>query len=107
MSRFIRESEFLEVLREGLQDIPEFDIVTGPGRSGAIAGVYTSYFTGKPFLPYKQLPPPNLKVLVVDTAMLTGRTIRKALKYYRNNNPVSLCCFNEPPRVQFWYEKLK
>lgn len=76
--------------------------VTGPGRSGAIAGVYASHYLGVPYIP---LCGSGFKhpVLVIDTAIDTGRTLRKA----KNKISAEFSCavFNEPPRVKFWYEQ--
>lgn len=78
--------------------------VTGPGRSGAIASVYASHMLGIPFIPYGQSVPEHLKpVLVVDTASLTGKTMRKAVKRYETD--LGVVAFQEPPRVRFWYER--
>lgn len=89
------------------QNKREFDIVTGPGRSGAIAAVYVSHMTGKPFAPYGHSIPENLRVLVVDTAVMTGATMRKAVRRYEKNRAFGLYCYCEPPRVKFWYEVLR
>lgn len=84
--------------------------VTGPGRSGAIAAVYASHILRIPFIPYKQVPPETLgKLLIIDTAMETGATIRKAEAWYRNKgvNTQLEVLYHEPPRVVFWYESSK
>lgn len=80
--------------------------VTGPGRSGAIAAVYASHFLGLPFLAWKTVPQRlgENEVLVVDTAKLTGATVRKAMSFYNTSRYV--VPFNEPPRVKFWYEQV-
>lgn len=78
--------------------------VCGPGRSGAIAAVYTSHMLGIPFLPFDQKCPDHLHpLLIIDTATATGRTLRKA---ERRHGPdcIAVAVFHEPPRVRFWYE---
>jgi len=79
-----------------------YDYVTGPGRSGAIAAVYASHYLGIPFVPYRCIS--TGAPLVIDTAMQSGRTIRKAQRLYGNAD--AICIFHEPPRVRFWYEEL-
>lgn len=82
-------------------DISECKFVTGPGRSGAIAAVYVSHLTGLSFIPYKSIIMEN--TLIVDTAMMTGRTFRKAMKVYNTNH--GICFFHETEsRHVFWYE---
>lgn len=100
--RIVEADEFEAVLCEKLQGWSGFDYVTGPGRSGAIASVYASHFLGIPFVPYKFQRGEN--VLVVDTAVASGRTLRKASRYYHNAPYVF--AFHQPPRVKFWYERL-
>jgi len=103
----ISEAEFRSVLIETLSTYQGFDYVTGPGRSGAIASAYASHFMAIPFVPFK-CKIPNKQVLIVDTAMQSGRTLRKASRLYNdgiNDGPYA-CFFNEPPRVRFWYEEL-
>lgn len=102
MSTVIDPETFKTRLQERLQGISAKS-VTGPGRSGAIASVYASHMLGIPFIPYGQEVPEKLKpVLVVDTASLTGKTMRKAAKRYGTD--LSVVAFHEPPRVVFWYE---
>ena len=80
--------------------------VTGPGGSGAIAAVYASYFLHVPYFPFRKNPSVCLKpVLVVDTASMTGKTIRKALRKM-GGGAYGLYVFKEPPIVRFWYEDL-
>lgn len=114
MYRVVQEEEFRKVFVSKLDKMmnywlgyggERFDFVTGPGRSGAIASVYASHHLGVPFVPYKNKPDGTF--LVVDTAVLTGATIRKASRYY-NNAPV---CYaytqgRDHDRVKFWYEEL-
>jgi hypothetical protein len=79
--------------------------VTGPGRSGAIASVYASHKLSIPWIPYGQNVPDDLKpVLVIDTAELSGRTLRKAMRRY--DTELGLAVFKQPPRVKFWYERV-
>lgn len=82
--------------------------VTGPGRSGAIAAVYASHMLAVPFIPYGGNAPVALgRVLVIDTARMSGKTLRKAHSRYSYANPVVLWCYDEPPLVSFWYEAPK
>jgi adenine/guanine phosphoribosyltransferase-like PRPP-binding protein len=104
MVRIVSENEFREVFCAKLDEVKnKFDYVTGPGRSGAVAAVYASHYLGLPFLPYKSKIE-NKKPLIVDTAMMTGKTLRKASKFY--NNAPYVYAYLEGPRVKFWYEKL-
>lgn len=65
-------------------DKNSFDFVTGPGRSGAVASVYASHYLGLPFIPHKAGDYITFEsVLVVDTVEYTGRTLRKASKWYQ------------------------
>lgn len=115
MYRIVSEQEFREVFIKRLDKTMKywtayrgypFKFVTGPGRSGAIAAVYASHHLGIPFVPYKQKPPGQM--LVVDTAVYTGKTLRKASKWY--GNAPSVYAFdqerNPSSRVKFWYEEL-
>ena len=78
--------------------------VTGPGRSGAVAGVYASHLMGIPFIPFGQPCPDKLRpLLIVDTARKSGRTLRKAERRYGGACVVAWV-FDEPPRIRFWYE---
>jgi len=88
-------------------DLRSIGMVTGPGRSGAIAAVYTSHILRIPFIPYKQKPPRVGRMLIVDTALETGATIRKAMRIYADYEPLHLVVYMEPPRVIFWYERDK
>lgn len=111
--RIISEAEFRERLIEVLDAIPakqraRFDYVTGPGRSGAVAAVYASHYLGLPFVPYK-CSIPGKNVLIVDTALLTGKTLRKASRLY--GDAPYIFAYDERPehggiRVKFWYEEL-
>ena len=104
--RTIQPAEFEQRLRETLIGI-KAGCVTGPGRSGAITSAWASHILGVPFIPYGQKCPDKLKpVLVIDTARLTGRTVRKAAKKYGEGTKI-LWLYTEPPIVRFWYERIK
>jgi hypothetical protein len=107
--RIVTEPEFVERLNLVLKNARLEDIgaVTGPGRSGAVAAVYTSHILGIPFIPYGARCPDQFKMLIIDTARESGRTLRKAAKRYDYANPLVLVAFEEPPRVAFWYEAPK
>lgn len=99
----ITETEFRAEIMAKLRDaFGLYDYVTGPGRSGAIAAVYASHYLGIPFVPYRHKS--NGTPLIVDTAMQSGRTIRKAQRLYEQADAIVM--FHEPPRVRFWYEEL-
>lgn len=110
-ARVITESEFSERMKTLLEDgFENVGSVTGPGRSGAVAAVYASHILGVPFIPFKANAPWHLgKLLIVDTAMESGATMRKAVRAYRSKGfeVVTLVCWHEPPRVMFWYEARK
>lgn len=103
----ITEKQFSTKLKLKLQmltPVTPFKSVIGPGRSGAIASVYVSHLLRVPWLPANAEVPYNLQpCLVVDTAMQSGRTLRKAMA--KANTSWGLAVFREPPRVRFWYEK--
>lgn len=106
--RIISEQEFSIKLRFLLSktDVSSIGAVTGPGRSGAVAAIYTSHILGVPFIPYGQKHPENLgKLLVIDTATESGKTLRKAGRKYKDS--LVLAVYHEPPRVAFWYEANK
>lgn len=107
-TKVITESEFRDELKALLvHSRGIFKSVTGPGRSGAIAAVYVSHYLKIPYIPYKQMMLEHLTpLLIIDTAMMTGRTLRKAHKYYINNGVINeyKWIYHEPPRVKFWYE---
>lgn len=80
--------------------------MTGPGRSGAIASVYVSHFLKVPFVPYgTKLPDGKIGLMIVDTAINSGRTMRKAVRKYDKHMPMIQWFYDEPPRVRFWYER--
>lgn len=106
--RTIPEPEFRARLAQMLASLPEVGSVTGPGRSGAFAAVYASHLLGVPFIPYGSRCPVHLgRLLIVDTARESGATLRKAERRYRDADPVVVACYEEPPRVAFWYEAVK
>jgi len=111
VTRVVSEPVFREALQAVLLvvDRSAFDMVTGPGRSGAVAAVYASHRLGLPFLPFGAVPPPSTRVLVVDTVAASGRTIRKAVSKYQRMPGVtatSVVVFDHPPgRLHFWYER--
>ncbi len=96
--------QFEDRLRDMEDRAPMHRAVTGPGRRGAIAAAFWSHLTGVPFIPYGQPCPEKLRpILVIDTALNTGKTLRKASRRY--NDAPMLWLWNEPPRVKFWYEE--
>ena len=106
-ARVVSEPEFHARLVEVFATLPVAGIgsVTGPGRSGAVAAVYASHKLGVPFIPYRAACPIHLgRLLIIDTARESGATLRKAERRYAEANPVVIACFEEPPRVTFWYE---
>lgn len=103
---FISETQFRLDMKSKLShiNIEELKFVTGPGRSGAIASVYVSHMTHLSFVPYKS---GNFKetdkFLIVDTASMTGRTIRQANNYYQGSK--YMVVYDNPAiRHVFWYE---
>lgn len=110
MARIVSEAEFRARLAGMLAsaDLGDVGSVTGPGRSGAVAAVYASHLLGVPFIPFGSPAPAHLgRVLIVDTARESGRTLRKAERRYEAARPVALAVYEEPPRVTFWYEAEK
>jgi hypothetical protein len=107
--RIVSEAEFDERIKQIVSEIPaDIGWVTGPGRSGAVAAVYASHILGIPFVPYGSRAPQNLgRLLLVDTARESGRTLRKAERRYELSDPFVWVGFEEPPRVAFWYEAAK
>jgi hypothetical protein len=104
--RVVTESEFASRLRLSLDGTDEFGAVTGPGRSGAIAAAYASHLLGVPFVPFGQPAPKDRgRLLIIDTAEMSGATLRKARRRYAEHDAVTLAVFREPPRVRFWYER--
>lgn len=102
----ITEKEFEQKIKALEPLRGKFKAVTGPGRSGAIASVYVSYFLGIPFIPYGKIPEACKPILIIDTATLTGKTLKKAVKRVGKGS-VSVALYNESPIKHFWYEILK
>lgn len=108
----ITEAEFRERVDRYLGWMVDFEngcwrprAVLGPGRSGAIAAVYVSHLLHVPFVPYGATLPDSMKdIMIVDAAVNSGRTLRKAAKKYERNWPRVQWFYQEPPRVKFWYE---
>jgi hypothetical protein len=107
--RIVSEEEFASQLRIVLQQhqLDDIGAVTGPGRSGSVAAVYTSHMLHIPYIPYGQHCPSKFRLLIIDTARESGRTLRKAARLYHTVNPIVISVFEEPPRVAFWYEAPK
>lgn len=108
--RIVGEAEFGDRIRSLLLGATYDDVgsVTGPGRSGAVAAVYASHILRVPFVPYGAVCPTHLgRLLIIDTAMESGATLRKAERRYRDADPMVVACYHEPPRVAFWYESAK
>lgn len=108
--RVVTEEEFANAFAGALDDTVDAALcgcVTGPGRSGAVAAVYASHRLGIPFIPYGQAIPNGWRVLIVDTASESGKTLRKAARRYEAADPVVVFAYCEPPRVMFWYEATK
>ena len=106
--RIIAEAEFREALYILLDSINhyQFKSVSGPGRSGAIAAVYTSHYLLIPFIVHGKNVGDYLKPhLVIDTAIESGKTLKKA--HRKANADFSIAVYCEPPRVKFWYETNK
>lgn len=107
MSVWVDEGAFIAALRSRLTRFHKrYAAVTGPGRSGAVAAAYASYLTGRPFVPYGQ-PHPG-PILIVDTASMSGRTIRKARSRYKKMGiqAYTLPIYASPhTRYKFWYER--
>lgn len=110
MVRVVSETEFNDRIRSVLAsaDVAAVGCVTGPGRSGAVASVYASHILGVPFIPFGSRTPSHLgRLLIIDTATESGRTLRKAARKYEEDDPLVIACYQEPPRVAFWYEAAK
>ena len=110
--RRIAEAEFKAAIRLKLSDPHiawnEFGAVTGPGRSGAVASVYASHILGLPFIPSgAKHPRERGRLLIIDTAVQTGKSLRKAAARYQLETPLTMAIFDEKAngRVVFWYEK--
>lgn len=100
----ITEREFYQALKETLKGMKgKVKSVSGPGRSGAIAAVYTSHLLKIPFISHGSPVPANIRPhLVIDTALMTGRTLRKAAR--KMNADFMIAVIKEDSRQIFWYE---
>lgn len=106
MSRIVQPDEFYDRLVAVLRHaVGQFGSVMGPGRSGALASVYASHLLGIPWLPYKRQRVPLVlwPTLIIDTATMSGRTLRKAARKILGPSE-TLALFQEPPRLRFWFE---
>jgi hypothetical protein len=104
-ARKISEEEFRTALILFLDSIVHLNIrsVSGPGRSGAIAAVYTSHYLAIPFIPQGGRIVDDLRPhLIIDMAISSGKTLRKAIR--KTNAEYAFAIFTEPPRAKFWYE---
>lgn len=101
----ITEKQFSKDLKAALTKVSGVKSVVGPSRSGAIASAYASHILSIPFLPYGAKCPDSLRpILIIDTALMSGKTLRKAAKKYSNGPYSTTFVYNEPPRIHFWYE---
>jgi hypothetical protein len=109
MSIFIPEDVFSRELQYLLSD-PVYACVksvSGPGRSGAVASVYASHLLNVPWLPQGTKVPEHLRPhLVIDTAVMSGATLRKAGKHVGAEFTLAVFSENLTGRVRFWYETL-
>ncbi len=106
MKKYISEKEFSDrlVAVSGVN----CECVVGVGRSGAVAAVYASHALHIPFMPtIESIPSHMSEVLLIDTAQLTGKTMRKAQRKLERNGkkvtPVTLF-YEEKTHHIFWYE---
>jgi len=109
--RVVEETEFRTALADRLKLLHgQYAAVTGPGRSGAVAAVYASHFLHVPYIPptAENFDRINGTVLVIDTAIWTGKTIRKlSKKIERQNCAVDIIAIFDEKKdglVKFWYE---
>lgn len=110
----VSEHHFRETFYKRLDGVmeeghPKFDFVTGPGRSGAVAAVYASHYLGLPFIPHKAGNYAKFNhCLIVDTAIYTGKTMRKSFKWHEKQGVkvVPVWAFTEWRHhyYLFWYE---
>ena len=103
--RTYTEPEFSQLIKEKLKSVESLGIksVSGPGRSGAIAAVYASYILKIPFIYYGQTVPVDLRPhLVIDTAKMSGRTLKRAA--LRMRAQYMLAVIEEKSHEHFWYE---
>jgi len=108
--RVVSEQEFRDKLIEALEPHRGYYCaVTGPGRSGAVAAVYASHFLYIPYVPPQgDFAAFRGRVLVIDTARWTGKTIRKLTSKVSKQGAIadSLFIYDEKADglVKFWYE---
>lgn len=105
----INEITFRKALIEVLKPYKGyFKGVCGPGRSGALASVYASHILGVPFVPFKQQIPKELfPLLIVDTTQKSGRTMRKAVEWYKKlqlGEVQGLTPYSANAKLHFWFE---
>ena len=73
--------------------------------------MYASHYLRVPWFPTGVPVPFTLwPVLVIDTAIKTGASLRKAARRATGltepgTAAILLAAFTEPPRVRFWYEE--
>ena len=110
---YVSEEEFRENLYVVLDQFQygQFEFVTGPGRSGAVASVYASHYLGIPFIPHKAGVYSRLTSgLIVDTARYTGGTLRKSANWHRNRGLSVETAFvyaeDKGHYFKFWYEEV-
>ena len=100
----ITEEQFKASMQESIRDLKgRVLFVTGPGRSGAIAAVYASYYLGASFVPFGQPVPNKGTILIIDTIEQSGKTLRKANKKYPDAIVMSVRG-KKPTREHFWFE---
>lgn len=109
MRKQISEPEFRDALWIALDAVSpkKYDFIIGPGRSGAIAAAYASHMHGIPFAAWDSNIPAASRVLIIDTAAQTGKTIRKAYRRYtRLGHKVKSVAVYSCPKTHFvfWYE---
>ena len=86
MSKLIDETNYFHSLRRFIGKLKEinseknFDAIVAPKRSGLFLGVWASHALGLPmFLPaeLRSMPSGFANILVVDTAIYKGKTLKK------------------------------
>lgn len=106
--RTITESEFQDRLREALSDheVHFARWVTGPGRSGAIAAVYASYFLNIPYVQFGYAARPEGAPLVIDITECR-KNFRDADRLYGHLSPIKIALFEIKPYQSFWFKDLR
>ena len=109
--QFMSEQEWRRFFCDALEklDKKDFSFVTGAGRSGAVASVYASHYLGIPFKPHKAGSyVTDNSVLIVDTVEYTGKTLRKAKKWYQKKGLIAETAFaikeHKGHYYKMWYE---